>query len=255
LDFFKIGGRNNDHKKRNGLIISRDIQHSSTSTKSLVTSSEVNKLYDELLQQTKTVDRNILDYLDEETVRNIVGAIQRKVIEINNWIRERLKGKGGILRGGLLSKTIDYSGRANVVGDPSLKLGYIGLPWQIVLKLYEPFTEYQILKNSFNVHVKDMVKEHVGAEGDLEPSELKRFITMVNEQPDVITPTLTDELVRIAEEIVKDKVVLYELLVKDKKIKVGDCSLPRFLRFTDHRFSDKVDFFLFYKRKKEARSR
>ena len=55
-----------------------------------------------------------------------------------------------------------------------------------------------------------MVKEHVGAEGDLEPSELKRFITMVNEQPDVITPTLTDELVRIAEEIVKDKVVLYK---------------------------------------------
>lgn len=175
----------------------------------MVSSSEINKYYDELLQNTKVVDKGALEFLGDEVIKNIVGAIQRKVIEINNWIRERLKGKGGVLRGGLLSKTVDYSARANIVGDPTLKLGYIGLPWQIVLKMYEPFTEYQILRNPFNVHVKDLIKPYVGVEKNLNSSDLKRFLTMINEQPDVIDPTLTDELVRIAEEIVKGKVCIY----------------------------------------------
>ena len=98
----------------------------------------------------------------------------------------------------------------NIVGDPTLKLGYIGLPWQVVLKLYEPFTEYQILKNPFNLHVKDLVKEYAGVEKNLSSSDLKRFLTVINEQPDLVDPTLQDELIRIAEEIVKGKVVLYK---------------------------------------------
>ena len=187
----------------------RDIQQSKLTNKTMVSSSEINKYYDELLQNTKVVDKGALEFLGDEVIKNIVGAIQRKVIEINNWIRERLKGKGGVLRGGLLSKTVDYSARANIVGDPTLKLGYIGLPWQIVLKMYEPFTEYQILRNPFNVHVKDLIKPYVGVEKNLNSSDLKRFLTMINEQPDVIDPTLTDELVRIAEEIVKGKVCIY----------------------------------------------
>lgn len=194
--------------------------------KKIVTSSEVNKLYDELLQQTKTVDKNILDFLDQDTVKNIVGAIQRKVIEINNWVRERLKGKGGILRGGLLSKTIDYSGRANIVGDPSLKLGYIGIPWQVILKLYEPFTEYQILRNPFNVHVKEMVKETLSIDKNIDGSDLKRFLTVINEKPDSINPTLIDELVRIAENIVAGKVVIY----KRDPVENRDSYLSGFIR-------------------------
>lgn len=188
------------------------IQQSKLSNKKLVTSSEINKFYDELLQQTKTIDKSILDFLDQEVIKNIVNAIQRKVIEINNWIRDRIKGKGGVLRGGLLSKAIDYSGRANIVGDPSLDLGYIGVPWQVVLKLYEPFTEYQVMKNPFNVHVKDLIKEYMGMDKPIEPSDLKRFLVLANEQPESINPTLVDELVRIAEEIVKDKVILYKSL-------------------------------------------
>lgn len=99
----------------------RDIQLSSSTNKKTITSSEVNTLYEELLQQTKTIDANFLDFLDDETVKNIVGAIQRKVIEINRWVEERLKGKNGILRGGLLSKTVDYSGRCDTFLSEKLK--------------------------------------------------------------------------------------------------------------------------------------
>lgn len=188
----------------------RDIQQSKLSNKKMITSSEVNSLYDSLIQNTKTIDKNLIDFLDPETVKNIVSSIQKDVNEISAWIRQQLKGKGGLLRGGLLSKTIDYSGRANIVGDPSLELGFIGIPWQVILKLYEPFAEYQILKNPFNIHVRDMVKGYTGNEKNMNASDLKRFLSLINEQPDLIDPTLTDELVRIAEEIVKDKVVIYK---------------------------------------------
>lgn len=189
----------------------RDVQLNVGGTnKKIITSSEVNTLYEELLQQTKTVDSNLLDFLDDETVKNIVGAIQRKVIEINKWIEERLKGKNGILRGGLLSKTVDYSGRFNIVNDMSVKQGYIGVPWQAVLKLYEPFTIYHIIKNKYNVNVKELIKQQLNIENELSSSDLKRFLTLINEQPNIVSKELEDELVRIAEEITKDKMILYK---------------------------------------------
>lgn len=196
--------------------------------------SEINKYYDELLQQTKTVEGGILSFLDEETVKNIVGAIQRKVIEINKWIQERLKGKGGLLRGGLLSKTIDYSGRFNITGDVSLKVGYIGLPWQSVLKLYEPFTEFQILKNPFNVDVKDLIRELIG--GNIDSSGLRRFIVLINEQPDIISPLLRDELIRIAEDIVKDKVCLF----KRDPVENRDSYISAFIRVDKNSFVARI---------------
>lgn len=96
----------------------------------------------------------------------------------------------------------------NIVGDLSIKHGYIGIPWQAALKLYEPFTEYQILRNPYNQNVKELIKKHLDIENNLTAADLKRFLTLINEQPDVVSPELMDELVRIAEEITKDKLIL-----------------------------------------------
>ena len=96
----------------------------------------------------------------------------------------------------------------NIVGDLSIKHGYIGIPWQAALKLYEPFTEYQILRNPYNQNIKELIKKHLDIENNLTAADLKRFLTLINEQPDVVSPELTDELVRIAEEITKDKLIL-----------------------------------------------
>lgn len=186
----------------------RDINLSQSSNRKTITSSEVNTLYEELLQQTKTIDPNFLEFLDDDTIKNIIGAIQRKVIEISRWIEERLKGKNGILRGGLLSKTVDYSGRMNIVGDISIPHGYIGIPWQAILKLYEPFTEYQIIKNPYNANVKELIKKYMDISNNLTSSDLKRFLTLINEQPENVNPELVDELVRIAEDITKGKLIL-----------------------------------------------
>lgn len=48
----------------------------------------------------------------------------------------------------------------------------------------------------------------MGLEADLSPSDLKRFLTLINEQPDIVSPELEDNLVKIAEDISKDKIIL-----------------------------------------------
>lgn len=96
----------------------------------------------------------------------------------------------------------------NIVGDISIPHGYIGIPWQAILKLYEPFTEYQILKNPYNANVKELIKKYMDISNNLTSSDLKRFLTLINEQPENVNPELVDELVRIAEDVTKGKLIL-----------------------------------------------
>ena len=54
-------------------------------------------------------------------------------------LAENLKGKQGRFRQNLLGKRVDYSGRSVIVVGPQLKLHQVGLPKQMVVKLFEPF--------------------------------------------------------------------------------------------------------------------
>lgn len=51
----------------------------------------------------------------------------------------RLKGKHGRFRGNLLGKRVDYSGRSVIVVGPTLKIHQCGLPFEIAIKLFNPF--------------------------------------------------------------------------------------------------------------------
>jgi len=185
----------------------RDIQQSKMTNKILVTSSEINTMYEDLLRSTSMVDENTLEFLDAETIKNIVYSIQKKCCDINEWIRSRLKGKGGILRSGLLRKTIDYSGGFNITGDPTVPLGYVKLPLPAVLKFYEPFTIYQILKNPFNEDLKRLIQEFLNID-TLTEQDIKKFLTAINDQHEILTPELRDELYRLAQDIVEDKYII-----------------------------------------------
>ena len=46
-------------------------------------------------------------------------------------IKERLVGKGGRLRGNLMGKRVDYSARTVIGAEPTLKLGQLGVPYEV----------------------------------------------------------------------------------------------------------------------------
>lgn len=77
-------------------------------------------------------------------------------------LTDDLRGKKGIFRKNLLGKRVDYSGRAVIVGDPSLRLDQCGLPKSVALEMFKPFVTHQLLEQELapNVRIaKDMIEE------------------------------------------------------------------------------------------------
>lgn len=50
-------------------------------------------------------------------------------------IKDRLNGKGGRMRGNLMAKRVDYSGRSVITADPNLSIQEIGVPMKIAKKI------------------------------------------------------------------------------------------------------------------------
>jgi DNA-directed RNA polymerase beta' subunit len=134
--------------------------------------------------------------------------IQRTLLDINNWIKSRMKGKSGLIRGGLLRKTTDYSARLVIITDHTLTLGTVGLPWQVVLKLYEPFAINYILKKDSSAI--GVIQQFLKSEVPPDVNDLKRLFASLISKPNSISEQLKEYFIHVAEEIVKDKVVIYK---------------------------------------------
>ncbi len=182
----------------------RDISISKTSGQTLINFSDLSELYVSLIRSANMIHPE----LPEDIKQPMVEQIQKLVIEINDWIKNRMKGKQGIIRGGLLRKTVDYSARLVATTDHTLPLGTIGLPWQIVLKLYEPFAiNYILRKDTTSIGI---IQNFLRLEKSPGTDELKKLFSNLTNNPEIITPQLKAYLIQVAEEIVKDKVVIYK---------------------------------------------
>lgn len=186
----------------------RDIQISQKSGKSVIQFSELTETYyDRLIKQTNTIFGDI-ELMPEEVLNPIVKEIQRTLLEINEWIKNRMKGKHGLIRGGMLKKVTDYSGRMVIAPDPKLKLGFCGVPWQIALKLYEPFTINKILfKDKLAL---PLIQNYLNTEENIDVNTMYRFISKINDAPQTVDTQLKEYLVGVAKEITNDKVLLYK---------------------------------------------
>ncbi len=73
-------------------------------------------------------------------------------------LAENLKGKQGRFRQNLLGKRVDYSGRSVIVVGPELKLHQVGLPKQMVVKLFEPFIVKRLMEEKVVKSIKQAKK-------------------------------------------------------------------------------------------------
>jgi len=185
----------------------RDLSVSKTSNQTIVSFAELSELYTTLIRHTHVLGTNI-KILPDEIKNPIIEQIQKTVLEINNWIKNRLKGKSGLIRGGLLRKVVDYSGRLVITTDHNIPLGYVGLAWPVVLKLYEPFAINRILKRDRNMlkSIQFMLK----SDTEIGVSDLKKLFAVIIDKPETIPEDMVDYFMGVAEEIVKDKVIIYK---------------------------------------------
>lgn len=185
----------------------RDLSISKTSKQTIVNFSDLSELYTNLIRYTNALGS---DYktLPEEIKKPITEQVQKTVLEINNWIKNRLKGKSGLIRGGLMSKVIDYSGRLIITTDNTLPLGMVGLHWAVVLKLFEPFAINHILKRDRNM--LKSIQYLLKSDTDIDVVDLKKLFAAAIDKPEIIPSDMVEYFVHVAEEVTKDKLVIYK---------------------------------------------
>ncbi len=111
---------------------------------------------DVILRNEKRILQEAIDALIDNSIRHGGGTgaqgiqAQRRALKS---LADNLKGKRGLLRGNLLGKRVDYSGRSVIVVGPELKLNQCGLPKHMALELFRPFVISELLKKelAFNI--------------------------------------------------------------------------------------------------------
>jgi len=172
-----------------------------TAVKGKQFSSEINETYEKLLLLVgqKGAQGGAMDDM-------FIGYIQKTSLAIYKWIQSKIKGKQGLFQGSMLKKTIDFSARLVAISDPNIPLGTIGVPWHVVLTLYQPFFIHEVLKNEL---VKGLIAEYSQCDiADISDPKIQEFNQKINKNPKDITGELKSELLKIADTITAGKDIL-----------------------------------------------
>lgn len=111
---------------------------------------------DLIVQNEKRMLQESVDALFDNT-RKAVPVKSKDNRDLKS-LAENLKGKQGRFRQNLLGKRVDYSGRSVIVVGPELKLHQVGLPKQMVVKLFEPFIVQRLVEEGIVKSIKQAKK-------------------------------------------------------------------------------------------------
>jgi len=147
---------------------------------------DLNRLYSVLINKAKIIsERKFIHTIDTINLINL-RTLQKVVNDIYLNIFSIFGGKTGLFRGNTLGKRIDFSGRAVIVPDPSLKIDEVRISYYILLEIYkfEIVRKLSIEENQLFFEVLEKI------ENELTIKDYKfRFLKELNE-------------------IIKDKVVI-----------------------------------------------
>jgi len=81
------------------------------------------------------------DNLDTTTISGIaemaVRHLQKHIDSLYEYVFKKLSKKTGLIRGSILGKRVDFSGRAVITPDPTLTLSECSVPYLMVLELFK----------------------------------------------------------------------------------------------------------------------
>ena len=98
----------------------------------------INQLYIFILIRSNHVKKIPYDITNDDVYKTNFKQIQMSVIDLYDYILGRLSKKKGLIRGNILGKRLDFSGRAVISPDPSLKLNECRLPYFMILEALKP---------------------------------------------------------------------------------------------------------------------
>ena len=112
---------------------------------------------DVILRNEKRILQEAVDALIDNSIRHgnsTAGQGAQSQKRALKSLADNLKGKRGLLRGNLLGKRVDYSGRSVIVVGPELALDQCGLPKHMALGLFKPFVIGQLLARELAYNIR-----------------------------------------------------------------------------------------------------
>jgi DNA-directed RNA polymerase subunit beta' len=99
---------------------------------------KINRYYVQILTKKEIMKDTILDIMkDKNLYYTYFKQLQKDVDELYARVLEKMAKKEGLIRGNILGKRIDFSGRAVIVPDPTLSLYDCALPYFMILEIFK----------------------------------------------------------------------------------------------------------------------
>lgn len=171
------------------------------------TTSDINNFYRKIIIRNQRLKKLSQEYAPDILMNNERRMLQEAVDALfDNSSRKKpvvsrdhrplkslsnhLKGKQGLFRQNLLGKRVDYSGRSVIVIGPELKMYEVGIPVNMILKLFKPFIIHELIRK-FDDNGNEVIP-HV--------TSIKQAEALITRQDNVIWP--------IVEKVIKSRPVL-----------------------------------------------
>ena len=118
----------------------------------------LNDIYGRLIKQCNHVKQLPITISPaDEIFRTNFRQIQNLMIELYEYIMDKMSKKKGLIRSNILGKRIDFSGRAVISPNPDMKLDECRIPYSMLLEILKPqFSAYivsQKLCKRYNVSI------------------------------------------------------------------------------------------------------
>jgi DNA-directed RNA polymerase subunit beta' len=99
---------------------------------------KINRYYIQILTKKEVMQASHLEAIRDKSIYyTYFRNLQKDVKELHEKILEKLAKKEGLIRGNILGKRIDFSGRAVIVPGPTLALDECVLPYKMVLEIFK----------------------------------------------------------------------------------------------------------------------
>jgi len=151
----------------------------------------INRYYTQILTKREIMLSTIIDIRQDKSIYyQYYIPLQKDVNELYNHILEKLSKKEGLIRGNILGKRIDFSGRAVIIPDPLLKIDQCCLPYLMVLELFKiRIAKKLIEKNKFKMINKavDFIEKCIELDSpvlfDIAKEVTEGEVCLLNRQP------------------------------------------------------------------------
>ena len=121
------------------IVLPPDLRPASKSvSKNSQVVDKINRYYVQILTKKEVIENTVTEIRQNKSLfYYYFKLLQKDVNELYHHILGKMSKKEGLIRGNILGKRVDFSGRAIIVPDPTLKLDECTIPYMMFLEMFK----------------------------------------------------------------------------------------------------------------------